>query len=68
MIVTRRSPLTGEYNSLDLPVTQEQLDRYASGGILLQNAFPDLPPPEREFIKSGYTPKDWEEIFGPRPD
>lgn len=67
MFVTRISPWTGELNTMNLPVTQAQLDNYASGRVLLQDAFPHLSPPEREFIKSGYTPQDWNELFGVRP-
>jgi hypothetical protein len=65
MLVTRRSPLTGEINTLDLDVTQEQLDLYATGTVHLQNAFPALAPSLREFIKTGYTPADWDALFGP---
>lgn len=63
MQVTRVSPLTGETNTLDLPITFEQIQRYNTGTVLLQNAFPDCPGPLREFYKSGYTPEDWEVLF-----
>lgn len=62
--VTRKSTLTGNTNTLELAITEEQLALYEAGGILLQNAFPHLSAPEREFIKSGITPQEWEEIFG----
>jgi len=62
--VTRESPMSG-WHTLYLPVTQEELDRYARGGILLQNAFPNLTPAQREFIKSGYTQDDWDKLFPP---
>jgi len=64
MAVTRTSPMSGEH-TLYLNVTQEQLDAYARGGILLQHAFPQLTPPEREFIKTGYTQEDWDKLFPP---
>ena len=48
---------------MDLDVTQEQLDRYAEGRELLQNVFPNLRPDEREFIKSGITPEEWNDMF-----
>ena len=50
---------------MELDVTQEQLDKYYAGGILLQEAFPNLSPSEREFIKTGVTDQEWEEVFGP---
>lgn len=54
MKITRQSMFSGKVTTLDLDVTQEQLDAY-KGGELLQNAFPNLPPIEREFIKTGAT-------------
>lgn len=61
--ITRTSSLTGKTNTLELPVTTEQIRRYENGE-LLQVAFPNLTPPEREFIKTGITPAEWEEFFG----
>lgn len=63
MKVTRKSPLTGKENSMELDITQEQLDRWKAGE-LIQNVFPHLEPHEREFIMTGYTQEDWEKIFG----
>ena len=60
MLVTRKSMATGKEHTMDLPVTQEQLDRYATGTVLLQDAFPGLPAPYVEFIKTGITPVEWE--------
>lgn len=63
MIITRTSMTSGITRSMDLPVTEAQLDLY-EGGALLQNAFPNLTPGEREFIKTGITQSEWEAIFG----
>ena len=66
MLITRRSPLTGQTNTMDLPVTQEQLDEMALPGYqrrYVQDIFPDLTPAQREFIKTGYTPEDWDAMF-----
>lgn len=63
MLITRRSMFTGKIHQVDLPVTQEQIDRY-NNGVLLQNAFPDLTSEQREFIKTGVTPEEWKEVFG----
>jgi hypothetical protein len=49
---------------MSLPITTEQLDNYYVKGMLLQNAFPNLLPSQREFIKTGITSKEWDEIFG----
>ncbi len=64
MLVTRVSSLTGVRHTMDLNVTQEQLNRYEIGLGLIQDIFPDLPKEEREFIKTGITPQEWEMIFG----
>lgn len=63
MIITRTSPITGITHSVDLPVTEEQLIAY-NRGLLLQNAFPNLSPGDREFIKSGITDQEWKDLFG----
>jgi hypothetical protein len=65
MKVTRRSPYTGKLNTLELDVTAAQM-REAEGPHprrLIQEIFPDLPPPLREFILTGYTPEDWDDLF-----
>jgi hypothetical protein len=54
---------TGIEHTLDLPVTQQQVEHYARGA-LAQEAFPDLDPPLREFIMTGVTPQEWDEEFG----
>jgi hypothetical protein len=63
MNITRKSPITGATHTLDLNVTQEQLDAYDRGGVLIQHAFPDLPKAEREFILTGITADEWDELF-----
>lgn len=59
MLITRISMLTGETHTRDLLVTMRDLDRYY-GGLLLQDAFPNLTAGEREFIKTGITDDEWE--------
>ena len=67
MLITRKSWISGETHTLDLPVTEEQLDAYYDKGVLIQNAFPNLNADEREFIKSGITAEEWDEQFGMEP-
>lgn len=64
MLVERTSVYSGEANTMSLPITTEQLDNYYVKGMLLQNAFPNLSPSQREFIMTGLTSKEWDEIFG----
>jgi hypothetical protein len=63
MIITRKSMVSGIERSLDLPVTEAQLKAYDQGA-LLQNAFPNLTPGQREFIKTGITDQEFNEMFG----
>jgi hypothetical protein len=64
MRIVRKSPFTGKINVMDLNITQEQLLRYQNGA-LLQNAFPHLSAGEREFLKTGITPEEWDATFPP---
>tara|TARA_R100001224_G_scaffold109755_1_gene87567 strand:- start:1325 stop:1507 length:183 start_codon:yes stop_codon:yes gene_type:complete len=53
--------ITNITRTLDLDVTQKQLDDYENGS-LLQNAFPNLTPNQREFIKTGITNDEWKSL------
>lgn len=63
MRITRTSMISGETNTMELPVTEEQMEKYYQGE-LLQNAFPNLTAGQREFIKTGITDKEWDDMFG----
>ena len=63
MIITNKSKVSGKVRSMDLPITEEQLARYNSGRFTIQGCFPNLTPDEREFIKTGITPEEWEATF-----
>jgi hypothetical protein len=65
--VTRRSPLTGISTTFDIPLSPSDfLDAYHNwkDGMLIQHAFPTLTPNQREFLMTGYTPEDWDKLFG----
>lgn len=63
LTVTRTSRLTGIERSRSLPITQAQLDQWASGD-LIQNVFPDLSLDDREFIMTGVTADEWDKFMG----
>lgn len=65
MQITRKSSFTGRVHTLEINVTQKQLDNYYQKGMLIQNAFPDSTNAEREFIKSGVTQEEWDVVFPP---
>ena len=62
MLITRTSPFSGNTNSMEIEVTQEQLSSWESG-VLIQNAMPNLSADEREFIMTGITPAEWDSAF-----
>ena len=63
MIIKRTSAISGKQREMDLPVTQEQLEKYASGMYNIQDVFPNLTPDQREFIKTGITSEEWDFMF-----
>ena len=62
MLITKVSMLSGVTHTRDIDVTQEQLEAWA-GGVFVQNAIPQLSVDDREFIKNGSTPEEWEDLF-----
>ena len=62
MIITRTSPISGHTSSMDIDVTLEQMASWGQGE-LVQNAMPNLSADEREFIMTGITPAEWNEMF-----
>jgi len=63
MIITKIDPVTGKKNSLDIPVTETQIESWRFGA-LIQDVMPNLTPDQREFIISGTMPESWAKIFG----
>lgn len=64
MKITRTSRYSGIQRTIDLNVTQEQIDAWEKGA-LIQNAMPHLSLDDREFLKTGITPEEWDETFPP---
>lgn len=62
MLITRTSPFSGKTHSMEINVTQEQLDVW-QGGQLIQKVLPHLTPDEREFLMTGITPEEWDAAF-----
>ena len=63
MLITRQSLISGNINTMSLPITEEQYNAWEQG-TLVQNAMPHLSPDEREFIMTGITPEEWADNFG----
>jgi len=67
MNITRTSPISKEENTMDLPITTDQINAWLNGD-LIQSAMPNLTPDQREFLISGITPEEWEKCFGGFPE
>lgn len=70
MRVTRTSPISGVEHTMDLPnLTEEKFHQWNEvlendeQPPLIQQFFPELTDSEREFLLSGITPEEWEEMF-----
>jgi|TARA_R100000963_G_scaffold441_2_gene593 hypothetical protein len=60
MLLERTSMISNKTTTMELPITNEQLNRWEQGE-LIQNVFPDLTPDQREFIMTGITGEEWKE-------
>jgi hypothetical protein len=63
MKVTRTSFYSGVTRTLDLDITEAQVQAYQDGAMI-QIAFPNLSDADREFILTGVTGEEWIEMFG----
>lgn len=58
-----KSILSGRINKMELPVTEKAVLAWRYSGKLIQNAFPQLTPDQREFLLTGATTAEWDEAF-----
>lgn len=66
----RKSQLTGKMNLRDISVSHSQYRAWVDAADndpkrFVQEAFPHLSADDREFLKSGITPEEWDEHIGP---
>ena len=52
--------ISGEEHAIEVPA--EGFTRWQSG-TLIQVALPNLSPDDREFLISGMTPAEWDQLF-----
>ena len=64
MLIERRSLVSGVLRTLDLPITEDQIEMWENGAKV-QDAFPNLTHTQREFILTGITDDEWDETFPP---
>lgn len=63
MQITKRSPISKKEHTREIPVTVEQIEDWLNGA-LIQDAMPNISADDREFIMTGITPEEWDEMFG----
>jgi len=69
MIIERKSPLTGEINKMDIPLTDAEIAELNSANRRsIQDVLPNCTPDQREFIMTGFTPEDWKKMFSDAHD
>mgnify|MGYP001503079335 CR=1 FL=1 len=61
MLITRQSLISGIIRTLEIPVTVEQLEAWQAGAYI-QDAMPELEPARREFLMTGITGEEWNEL------
>ena len=61
MLVVRRSAYSGNLNEMEIPVSEERLEKWISSekALDVDKEFSDLTQEQREFILSGMTSDEW---------
>jgi hypothetical protein len=62
MLITKKSMVTGNTTTKDIKISIHQLNAWKNG-MLIQDAMPQVSAPDREFIKSGITNEEWNNLF-----
>ena len=63
MRIAKQSMLTGNITTREIPVTNWQIIRWRDGENI-GTAMPDASLDDREFIKTGITPEEWNKYCG----
>ena len=63
MKVTRKSPFTGITHTMELPITQRQLDSVEPGEMGRRARPLCLTPQQHEFITTGAPSHEWDQFF-----
>lgn len=64
MKITKRSTFSGNLSTRDIDITERQLRNWMLEGKMIQDAMPHLSADDREFLISGTTPEEWDEMIG----
>lgn len=59
MLITKTSMISGITRTVDVPVTEQQMEAWRAG-LLIQDAMPGLSDAQREFVMTGITHDEWQ--------
>lgn len=59
--VTQTS-IQGKTNTMELPTTEERIQRWNNSRLPIQSALPELNADQREFLLSGLLPEEWDAV------
>lgn len=69
MLVTKTSGLTGAENTLEINITLTELREFNNRGHRrAQDVMPHLSPEQREFLMTGISPQEWNELIANTED
>jgi len=63
MQITKVSQATGVEHTREIDITEEAYGYFALSNQFVQDAFPHLSADDREFLISGVTPEEWDELY-----
>ena len=65
MKVTRKSAISGKKTTMDINITEDQLKDWTDNPEkLMVEGLVHLSNDERDFLLTGITPEDWNDVFG----
>lgn len=69
MLLRKKSIFTGHEAEMEFPDGIEaRIAEWQRSGKMVQDAFPDLSAAQREFLLSGSTPEEWDELWKEEDD
>lgn len=65
MLITKKSEYSGLEHTVEIPVDKEKYENWELNNrpTLIQKEFPELNDSQREFLLTGITEKEWNELF-----
>lgn len=61
MLITKTSLISGITRTRNIAITNKELEAWQSG-MLIQDAMPALSEAEREFVLTGITQDEWQQL------